>query len=232
MFQSFEWYLPGPEDSSADTPSHYTLLTDLLPHLSAIGITHLWLPPGCKATNPQDNGYAIHDLWDLGEFESKGSRRTKWGTREELNEFCAKAQKSQISIMWDAILNHKAGADGKEVAHGVKVDSKGDAPRLLSTRHRPRRRDVDLQRGGLTLATDRTKHISPPRELDTWTAFTFSGRAEKYSDMKYDWRHFSGVDYDARSQDHGIFKFVRKGEQGRGDWAGDVSTELGNYDYL
>lgn len=50
--------------------------------------------------------------------------------------------------------------------------------------------------------------------------------------MKYNWLHFSGVDYDARAQEHGIFKFVRKGEQGKSDWASDVSTELGNYDYL
>ncbi|KEF51303.1 uncharacterized protein A1O9_12653 [Exophiala aquamarina CBS 119918] len=50
--------------------------------------------------------------------------------------------------------------------------------------------------------------------------------------MKYNWRHFSGVDYDARSQDHGIFKLVRKGGQGKSDWASDVSAELGNYDYL
>jgi alpha-amylase len=39
--------------------------------------------------------------------------------------FCAKAQESKIGVIWDAILNHKAGADAKEVAHGVKVDSNG-----------------------------------------------------------------------------------------------------------
>lgn len=132
MFQSFEWYLPGPEDSATGSASHYSLLTELLPHLSAIGITHLWLPPGCKATNLQDNGYAIHDLWDLGEFDTKGSRRTKWGTREELDYLCAQAMKSGVAVMWDTILNHKAGADDKEVAHGVKVNSKGNAFPLMA----------------------------------------------------------------------------------------------------
>ena len=130
MFQSFEWYLPGPADSLAGTSSHYALLTDLLPHLSSIGITHLWLPPGCKATNAQDNGYGIHDLWDLGEFKAKRSRRTKWGTREELNTFCEKAHQLNIGVLWDAILNHKAGADGKEVSQGVKVDSTGNSSPL------------------------------------------------------------------------------------------------------
>jgi alpha-amylase len=48
-----------------------------------------------------------------------------------LNEFCVKAKESGIAVMWDAILNHKAGADGKEVAHGVKVDLKGNALPLI-----------------------------------------------------------------------------------------------------
>ena len=50
--------------------------------------------------------------------------------------------------------------------------------------------------------------------------------------MKYNWKHFSGVDYDSRTKDHGIFRFVEKGEHGNTEWAQDVSHELGNYDYL
>ena len=68
--------------------------------------------------------------------------------------------------------------------------------------------------------------------MESWTSFTFPGRHGKYSDMKYNWTHFSGVDYDSHAEDHGIFKFVSKGEYGKNDWAKDVSNELGNYDYL
>lgn len=50
--------------------------------------------------------------------------------------------------------------------------------------------------------------------------------------MKWDWTHFTGVDYDSRTKDHGIFKFGTDGRGKRGDWASDVSKELGNYDYL
>lgn len=78
--------------------------------------------------------------------------------------------------------------------------------------------------------SDRTKALSKPHELDTWTKFTFPGRKSKYSDLKYHWKHFSGVDYDSRKKEHGIFKFVGDGK--RNDWAHDVSKELGNYDYL
>ena len=72
--------------------------------------------------------------------------------------------------------------------------------------------------------------ISKPHELETWTRFTFPGRGTKYSNLEYNWKHFSGVDYDSRTKDHAIFKLIAKGK--RSDWADDVSKELGNYDYL
>ncbi|EXJ65846.1 uncharacterized protein A1O5_11087 [Cladophialophora psammophila CBS 110553] len=205
LFQAFEWYLPAPPgDSALPNASHYSILTALLPHLSALGISHIWIPPGCKATSVHDNGYGIYDLWDLGEFDAKKNgkpSRTKWGHKAELEVFCAKAKELEIDVLWDAVLNHKASADGKEASCGVKVDSH-----------------------------DRTKAISKPYELETWTKFTFPGRGTKYSDMKYNWRHFSGIDYDSRRKDHAIFKLIGEGK--RSDWAHDVSKELGNYDYL
>jgi hypothetical protein len=79
------------------------------------------------------------------------------------------------------------------------------------------------------LLPDRTKEISKPRELETWTRFTFPGRDGKYSDMVYTADHFSGVDYDSRKKEHGVF---RLGQGKNSNWALDVSKELGNYDYL
>lgn len=46
--------------------------------------------------------------------------------------------------------------------------------------------------------------------------------------MKYHWKHFSGVDWDQKHEKNDIYKIV--GPQK--DWAPDVSTENGNYDYL
>ncbi|EXJ61117.1 hypothetical protein A1O7_05270 [Cladophialophora yegresii CBS 114405] len=205
LFQAFEWYLPSPasEDNIPGT-SYYAVLESILPHLSAMGVSHIWIPPGCKATSVQDAGYGVYDLWDLGEFDAKNDgnpKRTRWGSRAELERLCAKANELGIGILWDAVLNHKAAADVKETSWGVKVDPK-----------------------------DRTKVLSKVHELETWTKFTFPGRGTKYSDMKYNWTHFSGVDYDSRNKEHGIFKFVGEGK--RSDWAHDVSKELGNYDYL
>lgn len=75
--------------------------------------------------SPSGNGYDIYDLYDLGEFDQKGCRATKWGTKEELLELTRAAQKIGIGVIWDAVLNHKAAADYTERFPAVKVDPKG-----------------------------------------------------------------------------------------------------------
>lgn len=85
----------------------------------------MWLPPGCKGTGPQDNGYGIYDLYDLGEFDWKGSTATKWGNKSELVALGRKAEEVGIGLLWDAVLNHRARADGKEKARAVLCHPKG-----------------------------------------------------------------------------------------------------------
>lgn len=70
--------------------------------------------------------------------------------------------------------------------------------------------------------------ISKPVEVSGWTGFEFSGRGDKYSSMKYHWQHFSGIDWDDKSKENAIYKIVAPNK----DWAQDVSTENGNYDFL
>lgn len=96
-----------------------------MPALKATGIDNLWIPPGCKGANQQGNGYDIYDLWDLGEFEQKGSVSTKWGTKDDLFKLIHYAKDVGIGIYWDAVLNQKAGADRTEQCQVVEVDPKG-----------------------------------------------------------------------------------------------------------
>ncbi|KAJ5810610.1 uncharacterized protein N7503_002828 [Penicillium pulvis] len=149
--------------------------------------------------DPNGNGYDIYDLFDLGEFDQKGSISTKWGSKKELVEFVREARELGIGIIWDAVLNHKAGADFPEQFEAVEVD--------------PQERNVE---------------VSKPLKIDGWVGFDFSGRGESYSSMKYRWQHFSGVDWDDKSKQQAIYKTFAPGK----GWASDVSTELGNYDYL
>jgi alpha-amylase len=118
-------------------------------------------------------------LWDLGEFEQKGSRRTKWGNKEDLMELARSAKDIGIGLYWDAVLNHKAGADRIEKCRVVEVDP-----------------------------NDRTKDISQPHEIDGWLGFEFEGRGGKYSNMKWHWYHFTGTDWDDATRKKAIYRIL------------------------
>src|SRR5688572_14408032 len=78
MFQYFHWHLPA--DGTL-----WTDLAERAPELAARGVTAVWIPPCYKgAGGANDVGYGVYDLFDLGEFDQKGSVRTKYGTKAEL----------------------------------------------------------------------------------------------------------------------------------------------------
>lgn len=177
LLQGFEWNCPA-------DGKHYQRLLKALPGLKACGIDNIWLPPGCKASSPEGNGYDVYDLYDLGEFDQKGGVRTKWGTKEELLALAKKAEELGMGLYWDAVLNHKAGADKKEKAQAVEVDD-----------------------------NDRNREVSGAYEIDAWLGFDFPGRGDKYSKMKYHWYHFSGTDYNAANEKKAIYKIQGEGKQ-------------------
>lgn len=195
MMQAFEWYVPADH-------KHWKRLEAQIPQLKAFGIDNLWIPPGCKASSSNGNGYDIYDLYDLGEFDQKGSKGTKWGTKEELLSLSAKAKEVGTGLYWDAVLNHKAAADHREVCRAQEVDS-----------------------------NDRTKTISDPYDIDAWVGFDFPGRGDKYSSQKYHWYHFTGTDFDARNNRTAIFKILGDHGKDWAK-SGDVDGEKGNFDYL
>ena len=67
-------------------------------------------------------GYDVYDLYDLGEFDQKGSVRTKYGTRQEYIDAINAVHASGMRVMVDIVLNQKAGGDEKEKMKVVKVD--------------------------------------------------------------------------------------------------------------
>jgi len=66
-------------------------------------------------------------LYDLGEFDQKGGVGTKWGTKEELIALGKKCEDVGLLMYWDAVLNHKTGADNKEkvMVREVAQDGRG-----------------------------------------------------------------------------------------------------------
>ena len=169
VMQYFEWYLPS-------DGQHWNHLAEDAQHLSDLGISHVWMPPAFKGTNKDDVGYGVYDLFDLGEFDQKGTIRTKYGFKDEYLNAINRLKDVGIVPMADVVLNHTAAADKLETFEVVEVDPE-----------------------------DRTKEISKPFEIEGWTHFTFDGRQKAYNDFEWHWYHFNGTDFDAKRNKSGIY---------------------------
>ncbi|UUX33050.1 alpha-amylase [Fundicoccus culcitae] len=184
-----------------DDGKHWQRLRDDAPHLAEIGITAVWMPPAFKATSSSDVGYGVYDIFDLGEFDQHGTVRTKYGTKDEYLEAINSLKEHGIKPFADVVLNHKANGDKLERFKVLKMD--------------PNNRQVP---------------ISEPYEIEGWTNFTFPGRQGKYNDFNWHWYHFSGIDYDAKNNETGVYMILGENK----GWADNdtVDSENGNFDYL
>ncbi len=78
MMQFFHWY-------NKPDGTLWNELETKAPELAKAGITAVWIPPCYKGSaGGYDVGYGTYDLFDLGEFDQKGTVRTKYGTKKEL----------------------------------------------------------------------------------------------------------------------------------------------------
>src|SRR3954469_18415282 len=78
MMQYFHWY-------SLANGRLWRELSASARSLARHGITAVWIPPCHKGSGGGiDVGYGCYDLFDLGEFDQKGSVRTKYGFQAEL----------------------------------------------------------------------------------------------------------------------------------------------------
>jgi alpha-amylase len=171
MMQYFHWY--NPADGSL-----WKQVVTSAPKLAQAGITALWLPPAYKGIGGgSDVGYGVYDLFDLGEFDQKGSIRTKYGTKDEYIAAVAACRAVGIAVYGDAVFNHKMGADAIEEVEATPLD-----PNLLD------------------------RQIDGNKTIKAWTHFTFTGRQGKYSTMEWHWWHFDAVDYNAdRTQSKAVY---------------------------
>lgn len=175
LLQYFEWYLPA-------DGGHWRRAAADGAHLSALGFTGVWLPPAYKGHQGQaDVGYGVYDLYDLGEFDQKGTVPTKYGLREEYLAAIRALQARGIQVYADIVLNHRMGAD--EAEEVLAQASAGD---------------------------NRNRDISPVTPITAWTRFTFPGRKGKYSDFQWDWTCFDGVDWDDKRDVSTIYQFQGK----------------------
>ncbi|MBV7505232.1 alpha-amylase [Bacillus sp. sid0103] len=192
MMQFFEWHMET-------DGTHWNHLKDFASELGKKGITSVWIPPVTKGQSDEDTGYGVYDLYDLGEFDQKGTIRTKYGTKQELQDAISACHEYGIHVYIDIVMNHKAGADETQEFQVIEVD-----------------------------AENRTEEISEPFKIEGWTKFTFPNRKNTYSSFQWRYEHFNGIDYDAKTEKTGIFRFVGDGKA----WNDHVDDGFGNYDYL
>ncbi|GAA4313703.1 alpha-amylase [Compostibacter hankyongensis] len=175
LFQFFHWYYP-PEHRLWEHAAREAA------HLARLGITAVWLPPACKGSEGHRSfGYDCYDLYDLGEFDQKGSVATMFGTRGEYLEAIRAFHEQHMSVYADIILNHKGGADEMEEVSVHKVDPE-----------------------------NRKKVISDPYKIKARTKFTFPGRQGKYSSFIWDFHCFSGVGRDENTGEYGVYKILNE----------------------
>src|ERR1700755_3530581 len=108
MMQYFHWYIPN-------DGTFWKELKDKSEFLAELGINALWLPPAHKGKDGgNSSGYDVYDLYDLGEFDQKGSVRTKFGTAAEFRDAVKTLKQKGIGVYADIVLNHMGGADETE----------------------------------------------------------------------------------------------------------------------
>lgn len=193
MMQFFHWYTPN--DGSL-----WNQLSEKAQSLAEAGITSVWLPPAYKGANGEnDTGYGVYDLFDLGEFDQKGTVRTKYGTSDEYLNAIKAAQSAGIEVYADIVFNHRMGADQEE--------------KFLATPFSP---------------DDHNEQIGEKQEILAWTHFTFPGRNKKYSELEWHWWHFSATDLNMNDQDmKAVFVFDGKSLEKEDPTEGAVDYLMG-----
>lgn len=173
LIQFFEWYC-------AADGKHWNRFASEVARLLSYGITAAWLPPAYKGTRgAESEGYDVYDIYDLGEFDQKGSVRTKYGTKDEYVRAVRYARNAGLQVYADIVLNHMGGAEETERVKVRKVD-----------------------------ADNRLKFTSDEMEIAAYTRFRFPGRKGIYSNFQWDHQCFTGVDYAADRKEEAIFCII------------------------
>jgi alpha-amylase len=179
MMQYFHWYIPN-------DGTFWNRVKEQAGFLADLGINAVWLPPAHKGKDgAASSGYDLYDLYDLGEFDQKGSVRTKFGTAVELKQAVSALHAKGIGVYADIILNHMGGADETERVTVRKVNE-----------------------------DNRNIFESDPFEIDAFTKFTFPGRKGKYSRFVWDHRCFTGVDYAHDLGENAVFTIINEYGEG------------------
>ncbi len=199
LIQFFEWYLPS-------SCGLWNEVAGKASELKQLGITEVWLPPAYKGTGGSSEvGYAVYDMYDLGEFDQKGSVPTKYGTKDEHLNAVKTLHENGLKVYADIVFNHRMGADETERVKTKVIDSE-----------------------------NRSK-ILGEKEISAYTKFNFTNRQGKYSNFKWNYTHFDGCDWDDATKEKALYLFEGKSwdeqvdiEKGNYDYLMGADLDLNN----
>jgi len=160
MLQGFHLY-------TSHEGNHWRCLQQSVSELVSAGFSAVWLPPAFKgAGGDRDLGYGVYDFYDLGEFDQKGTVRTKYGTRSEYLATIESFRAAGIQVYVDIVIDHLIGGDFKEHVR-ARAYSNADRNFLEGDMY-----DANVQ-----------------------THFAYEARKGKYSAFQWHWHHFNATDY-------------------------------------
>jgi alpha-amylase len=181
MFQYFEW-------NCRNDGSLWRELASRARELRNLGTTAVWMPPAYKAMGGiHDTGYAVYDTYDLGEFDQKGTVRTKYGTKDEYLEAVKAVKGAGMHAYADVVQNHRMGADATE--------------------------EVEIEE---ICCDNRNCVQSGPYKIKAWSHYNFPGRKGQYSPFEWHWQHFNafGANADKPDERGKIYRVVGKNFSG------------------
>ncbi len=175
IIQYFEWYMDCNQNL-------WNIIKNDANNLAHMGYTAVWLPPAYKGIGGKSEvGYGVYDVYDLGEFNQKGTVKTKYGSKDEYINCISELKKNNIQSYADIVLNHKMGADKIQTIPACKVEW-----------------------------NNHNSNNSTEEFVKVATKFTFPARHHKYSTFEWNWTHFDGIDYNEATKENAIFKFKDK----------------------
>ena len=178
MMQFFHWYSPGEGQLWQTVQAQAS-------ELAQAGVSALWLPPAYKGMNgSHDVGYGVYDLYDLGEFDQRGTVATKYGTRAAYLAAIEALHQVGIQVYADGVLNHKMGGDQPETFKAIPFSQ-----------------------------DDRLHPKGSLQDIQSYTHFHFPGRGGQHSAFEWHWHHFDAVDYNAYTPDDRSTVYLVEGHQ-------------------
>ena len=162
IFQAFHSFHKSDENL-------WSALKENADELAEVGFTAVWLPPAFKGAGGKDElGYGVYDPYDLGEFDQKGSIRTKYGTRSEYLDAIEKFQKVGINVIVDVVIDHLLSGDNIESIKATAYPK-----------------------------DDRTYAKGELFDVNVYTHFAYQARQGKYCNFEWHSQHFNATDYNA-----------------------------------